>query len=109
MGSPGRRLELRKKFTDILGTTGQETTRTYFQPPSSVRMEYPAIVYKRNRIRNQFADNQVYLQDDEWEVTVIDEDPDSEIVRAVSQLPKCQHNRHFVVDNLNHDVFILYY
>ena len=109
MGKPGRRLNLRKKFTDILGTTGQETSRVYFQPGSSVRMQYPAIVYARNRIQNKFADNQVYFQNDEWKVTVIDPDPDSEIVRAVSQLPGCQHNRQYVADNLYHDVFTLHY
>lgn len=109
MGVTDRRLELRKKLTYILGTTGQAKSRTYFQPTPSVKMEYPAIIYKRNRIQNRFADNLPFLQFDEWELTVIYEDPDSEIVRAVSQLPRCQHNRHFVAENLYHDVFILYY
>ena len=77
----------------------------YFQPPESVRMKYPAIVYQRNRIHNRFADNKVYAQSDEYQVTVIDKNPDSELVRQVSLLSNCQHVRHFTADNLNHDVF----
>lgn len=107
MATMARRLELREILLDILGTSGQTDTRLYFQPPSSVRMKYPAIVYERNRLENAFADNLVYHQSDQWQITVIDEDPDSEIVRAVSLLPRCRHDRHFISDNLNHDVFTL--
>ena len=80
----------------------------YFQPPESVRMKYPAIVYQRNRIHNRFADNKVYAQSDEYQVTVVDKDPDSELVRQVSMLSKCRHIRHYTAANLNHDVFNLY-
>jgi hypothetical protein len=72
-------------------------------------MKYPAIVYFRNNIENLFADNKVYTQSLSYEVTVIDEDPDSEIPKKVSQLPTCGFNRHFVSENLYHDVFVLYY
>ena len=105
---PAKRLKLRRMLTDILGTTGAQETRTYFQSPGSEMMKYPAIVYERSRIQNRFADDRVYLQSDEYQITVIDENPDSEIVRQVSLLPKCQHDRHFVADNLHHDVFTIY-
>lgn len=81
----------------------------YFQPPASVNMVYPAIRYQRERIDNVSANNGVYLQNVAYQVTVIDEDPDSEIVKNVSKLPKCRFNRHYTADNLNHDVFLIYY
>jgi hypothetical protein len=70
-------------------------------------MKYPAIVYGLEDIENAFANDRVYLSKRKYLITVIDEDPDSEIVEKVSQLPACRFNRHFESDNLNHDVFIL--
>ncbi len=38
-----------------------------------------------------------------------EEDPDSVIVEKVSKLPRCRFDRHYTADELNHDVFTLYY
>ena len=42
-------------------------------------------------------------------MTVIDKNPDSEIVGKVSALPNCKFNRAYQKDNLNHYVFTLFY
>ena len=99
----GSRLELHEALCAILGTRS-----VYYQPPASVMMKYPAIVYSRKSIDNSHANNSVYKQDNSYELTVIDEDPDSEIVVKVSKLPACSHDRHYTKDNLNHDVFTLF-
>ena len=98
------RLELQTLLEELL-----ESRNVYFQPPTSVKMKYPAIVYGLEDIENAFANDGVYLSKRKYLVTVIDEDPDSEIVVRISQLPTCRFNRHFESDNLNHDVFTLYY
>ena len=82
--------------------------RVYFQPPESKKIEYPAIIYYRSDIDNVSADNKVYRQTFFYEITVIDADPDSEIVQKISALPRCRFNRHYTADNLNHDIFTLY-
>lgn len=82
-------------------------SNVYYQPPANLSMKYPAIVYSRSDINNDFADNKVYSQSHEYMVTVIDKNPDSEIVDKVSQLLGCRYNRNFKSDNLNHDVFII--
>lgn len=98
------RLELHEILCGVLGSR-----HVYYQPPENVRMEYPAIVYSRNDIENTFAENSVYKQDHQYQIIVIDKDPDSEIVSAVSGLPMCRFNRHYESENLNHDVFTIYY
>lgn len=98
------RLDLHEELCKILGSRN-----VYFQPPVSVSMKYPAIVYERDNIRNSHADDGVYKQSLVYSVTVIDFDPDSEIVDKISKLPKCSFSRHFTSDNLNHYVFTLYY
>lgn len=98
-----------KESIQIMLTNLIENNNVYFQPPASVRMHYPAIVYSREDIQNTFADNKVYLQTHLYRVTVIDEEPESEIVKKVSQLPTARFEQHFTKDNLNHDVFTLFY
>lgn len=98
------RLDLHKTLVDILGSD-----QVYFQPPASVYLKYPVIIYARKRIENAFADDAVYKQAHHYEITVIDKDPDSHIVEKISRLSCCVHDRHFTSENLNHDVFELYY
>ncbi len=80
----------------------------YFQPPESVKMKYPAIVYRRNRIENVSADNVAYRQNVSYVITVVDRDPDSEIVERLSTIPHISYDRSYAADNLNHDVFTLF-
>lgn len=98
------RLQLQSELEELLGSRN-----VYFQPPASVQMRYPAIVYSRSDIENKHADDSVYNQTYFYELIVIDEDPDSEIVSKVSKLPTCRFDRHYTADNLNHDVFTIYY
>jgi len=98
------RLELQTLLEEILGSRN-----VYFQPPESLKINYPAIVYKLEDIENKFADDGVYCFKRKYSITIIDEDPDSQIVDKLNMLPLCKFNRHFVSDNLNHDVFSLFY
>ena len=98
------RLKLQTLFENLLGSRN-----VYFQPPASLNMKYPAIVYSLNDFENFHANNTVYAQTACYMVTVIDKDPDSDYVKKVSKLPMCIYDRHYVSDNLNHDVFTLYF
>lgn len=99
-----KRLELHELFCDILGSRN-----VYFQPPATVTMQYDAIRYCRKKIENIHANNMVYGQNNAYEVTAIYRDPDSDIPKKISRLPLCQFDRHYTADNLNHDVFTIYY
>lgn len=98
------RLNLQALLEELLGSD-----HVYYQPPSSVSMVYPAIVYSRDNIRNEHADNGVYMSKISYSITVIDRNPDSIIVGKVAALPTCRFNRHYESDNLNHDVFTILY
>jgi len=99
------RLALHEELVDILGSD-----HVYFQPPESIKMKYPAIVYFRDDIDNIKADNLNYLRHHRFQVTVIDPDPDTEYIDAILEhFPMCKYDRHYTADNLNHDVFTIYY
>lgn len=105
-----RRLKLHDILCEILGCPNEGfDCRAYFQPPTSVKMKYPAIVYGLEDIDNTYADDGVYLSARRYSVTVIDEDPDSPIVDKVALLSQCRFNRPYTKDNLNHYVFELYF
>lgn len=97
------RLELHEIFCDILGSRC-----VYFQPPESVKMQYPAIVYSRQDIEKDFANNSTYIQSPSYKVVLIDKNPDSVYIDKILKLPYCRFDRHYTSDNLNHDVFTLY-
>lgn len=92
--------------TELENACGNENV--YFQPPASILLKYPAIVYRRSDIENVHADNRVYKQSTAYDVVVMDFDPDSQVVKRVSTLPKCSFVRHYAKDNLNHDIFRIY-
>jgi hypothetical protein len=85
------------------------TDNVYFQPPPNVQMAYPCIVYQRDRTSTRFADNKPYARTKGYQVTVIDRDPDSDIPDKVAQLPTALFSRFFVANNLNHDVYTLFF
>lgn len=99
-----QRIQLHKRFEELLGSEN-----VYFQPPPSVQMEYDCIVYERSRIDSDFANNQPYALRDRYQVTLIYGDPDSELPKKLAQFPMCSFETHFTADNMNHDVFNLYF
>jgi hypothetical protein len=81
----------------------------YFQPPENIQMQYPAIVYERSGTRSEYADNSLYRGTKQYQVMVIDRNPDSELPDQVERLPLCSFERWFAADNLNHWVFTLFF
>lgn len=101
-----------QKHRPELGEYLREKTgirNTYFNPPSSIHMTYPCIVYTRDEIEPMYADNNVYGLNYRYELTLIDQNPDNEYVEKLALLPQCRFSRHFLSDNLSHDVFVIYY
>lgn len=100
----GQRQDLHDILVDALGSNA-----VYFQPPPKVSLTYPCIIYKRERSETVFSDNVPYALDKQYQITVIDRDPDSVIPDKIAMLPTARHDRTFTADNLNHDVFTLYF
>lgn len=98
------RAELHEILCNVLGSRN-----VYFQPPETIKLKYPAIIYSRDNIRNYHANDNVYNQMIAYQLMIIDKNPDSNIVQNISKLPLCQFNRHYVADNLNHDIFLIYF
>ncbi len=98
------RLKLHEILVTILGSR-----HVYFQPPENIKLTYPCIVYGLSGADVRFADNKIYTRFKRYTITVIDENPDSEIPDKIAELPMCRFDRYFTSDNLNHYSFDLYF
>ena len=96
------RLDLQDIFEEM-------ASNVYFQPPTNIKLLYPCIIYKRDQQSNQHADNLPYRSNVRYLVTVVDRNPDSDLPSKVAALPMCSFSRAYAADNLNHDVFNLYF
>lgn len=81
----------------------------YFQPPPNIQMTYPAIVYSRDYLASEFADNIGYSAMFRWQITVIDPDPDSALHTELVKMPLMRYVRHYTSENLNHDIYDIYF
>lgn len=72
-------------------------------------MEYPCIVYHKEPGSTEYADNRPYTYEQQYEVKLISEDPDSVIFDKLKWFPKSRHSTDYVADNLNHSVFAIFF
>lgn len=98
------RLYLQAQFEKILGSRN-----VYFQPPASVSMKYPAIVYKPKDFRMRSANNtNGYTQSDGYEGVLITREPDPKCLGELLKLPYCRFDRPYTSNNLHHFAFTIY-
>lgn len=96
------RLKLQEEFEKL-------TENVYFQPPSAHIMKYPCIRYTLSKKDVRYANNQKYKNTSCYTVTIIDDDPDSELPLKVEAFPLCGFERSYSSDDLNHWVYNLYF
>lgn len=101
----GTRLQLQTLLESFLPSD----RKAWFQPPSTVELSYPTILYSHDYNAVVHSNNYPYKVTKRYQLTVIDENPDSLIVDKVQALPMCSMVRKFEADELNHTIFDLYF
>ena len=110
--------ELVRELMDLLGTN-----KVYFQASPDAGtdeygesylftgMEYPCFTMERTTAYQPRANDRNYLFRPGYKVTYINPDePDPWMLeRVMRRFPHCRYTRHFVSENLHHDVFEIYY
>lgn len=94
---PMKRLELHQLLVDTL-----DTDQVFFQPPETVKLSYPCLIYDLAYIDTGHADNLSYLTHYRYGLTYITRDPDDDNIEKIKALPTTKFDRHFVADNLHH-------
>lgn len=81
-----------------------------YQPPPGYKLTYPCAVYEQGNGKTTFANNRPYTFTSKYTVKIIDPNPDTPYVEIMAmRFPMCVMDRTFIVDNLNHYVFTIYW
>lgn len=82
--------------------------KVYYQPPSSIKIEYPCIIYGISTGIVRHANNAPYSYKKRYQVTLISKNPDDLVHDKIAKLSGCRFDRRFISDNLYHDNFVIY-
>lgn len=97
------RIELQEALEDFLGSHN-----VWYQPPESIKLKYPCIIYEMSRINQNYADNISYLKNKEYSVTIIHRDADSTLPDDIlDYFQGISFDRSYRADNLYHEVFTI--
>ena len=83
----GTRRELQLILEKMLGTRN-----VYYQPAENLQMQYPAIRYQKADDITYHGDNIKYLNRNCYDITVIDNIPDNEVIDKISEIMVQQIN-----------------
>lgn len=97
-----RRLILQTDLEEILGSRN-----VYYQPPASISMKYPCIVYNYDGESNVYSDDIKYLTFDEYTITHITTEVLPEVLDKLASMPYSSFVRQFKTDGLYHYVYKL--
>lgn len=99
------RQKLDEELVNLLGCTN-----VYFQPPSSVTLKYPCIIYSLSRTDVVKADNKNYIKTNEYHVKHIFKSLSNELKdQLLDHFQMISHDNRMVVDSLYNDDFTLFY
>ena len=98
------RMKLQTLLEEVLGSK-----QVYFQPPETIKMSYPAIVFSLEGIRNKKANDSNYLYNYKFNVNFITKSLiDDKTLNTLFALDYCTFDRSYKSDGLYHYVFTIY-
>lgn len=102
-----RRIEL---HNELVGLGVVDSTSIFFQPPETVKLKYPCIIYRLAGVYSRHANDAKYRLKKRYTVLVISSDPDNDIAdQLMEHFQYCRFDRRYVASNLYHDSLELYY
>lgn len=101
-------MDSRPNLQTMLETLSDEL-HVYFQPPTSTKIIYPAIVYFRNSFSAFRGDNISYGLFPSYTITLKSRNPEDPILKKLLSLPYITYDRHYVVNNIHNDVLTIFY
>lgn len=100
-----KRLQLQQELETLLNSRN-----VYFQPPETMKLKYPCVVYFKSNVSPRYANDKIYNKTQGYTLTVVDSDPDSEIPYDIlNHFKYCRIDSYYRSENLNHTKLTLYY
>lgn len=96
------RMDLQAELKLILGNDN-----VYFQPPETIKLKYPCIIYNFSNAREMHANDESYLVNKSYTITLIHSNPDNDVIDKLVNRKYCRLSTSYTKDNLHHYVFEL--
>lgn len=100
------RLHMQGVLEKVMEDAG-EAPHVYFQPPESMKMVYPCIVYHMPSIDTIYSNNLPYGHIVEFNVKYITRDPTSKVPRKLLSLPQNRFDTYYTAENLHHYAYTI--
>lgn len=82
----------------------------YYQPPSTIKMRFPCIVYNKSDAKRLYSNDGMYSRKQQYQITVISPDPDSLTAEELeTHFEYCKITNYLKVDNLHNTHLTIYY
>jgi hypothetical protein len=101
------RLDFHKVLVTALGSNN-----VYFQPPETIKMSYPCIVYDLDNKVYTYADGLKYNRKDLYSVMIITQSYSDSVSisdKLLNELEYSSFDRNYTSDNLYHVVLSIYF
>ena len=99
------RLALHEKLLATL-----DSSQVYYNaPPSTVKLEYPCIIYKLDDVAGVSANNKKYWGTRRYLITIVDRKPDPKVVDTILFWEYSKFEDPFIANNLYHYVLSLHW
>lgn len=104
LAEESRRLILQSKLEELLGSD-----RVYYQPPESITLKYPCILYTPDPFYSRKADNTSYITYNRYHVQHIYKQINGSLYSDImSTFKHVSHDQRHIVDSLYHDEYTIY-
>lgn len=103
-----RRITFDKKLRQILQDNGLDVN-IYFEPPRSISVKTPNILYKLDRSKPIYGDNKAYVDIAEYTVIFRTKEPCCIIHNDLLKLGQSSFVSKYTKDGLNHYQYKIYY
>lgn len=80
----------------------------YFQPPETMKLSYPCIVFSETRPKVVFANNELYRDMKAFRVIYMDSLPTSDVPDKIKRIRYSSLEQIYKSGNLNHYAFTIY-
>lgn len=99
------RLNLHEELCNILGSRN-----AYYDPPESVKLKYPCIVYALDGMDKHNANDRRYNSTNRYQVILMESSPDSAYHdKILDRFPMASFDRSYPANSLHHKVYTIYY
>lgn len=100
-----RRQKLHEELKRVTGIKN-----VYFQPPESIKLKYPCVIYSKQPFRTVRANNTAWINNRPYRVVIVCSDGDNKFAEMLlNGFKYCSYDSRYISNNMYHDSLTIFY